>query len=181
MYAMCTIHSMDKTTSHDTGSSENSGGMEAAAAGRSRYPSEAEGAQRDVGDELIDLSRAVQGIHTRVAERHGLTPIQAKLLFVLMIGPRVMGTLAKTFGVEKAALTGLVDRVERRGLVRRSAVPGDRRAFLISLTDDGRRAATAFYADANEELNMLLSPLQPHEREQFRQALARINNRKEGD
>jgi len=150
--------------------------MDDAQAGDARYPSEAGGSQRDVGDELIELSRAVQGIHARVAERHGLTPIQAKLLFVLMIGPRIMGSLAATFGVEKAALTGLVDRVERRGFVRRSSVPSDRRAFLVSLTDDGQRAATAFYANAHEELKRLLSPLAPHEREQFREMLARINN-----
>jgi DNA-binding MarR family transcriptional regulator len=150
--------------------------MEPTEAGRSRYPSEDGGAQRDVADELIELSRAVQGIHAHVAERHGLTPIQAKLLFVLMIGPRIMGSLAATFGVEKAALTGLVDRAERRGLVKRSPVPGDRRALLVSLTDEGARAATAFYDDAHEELNGLLSPLAPHEREQFREMLARINN-----
>ena len=144
-----------------------------------RYPSEVGGAQRDAADELIELSRAVQGIHARVAEHHGLTPIQAKLLFVLMIGPRVMGSLAAIFGVEKAALTGLVDRVERLGLVRRSSVPGDRRAIHVTLTDAGEDAATAFYADAKEELNGLLSPLAPREREQFRRALATINNGKD--
>ena len=152
--------------------------VEAAPGNQVRYPSEVGGARRDAADELIELSRAVQGIHARVSERHGLTPIQSKLLFVLMLGPRVMGSLAATFGVEKAALTGLVDRVERLGLVRRSSVPGDRRAIHVTLTDAGEGAATAFYADAKEELNVLLSPLTPHQREQFLRALATINNGK---
>ena len=44
-----------------------------------------------------------------------------------------MAELAHCFGVEKAVLTGLMDRAERRGLAQRSPVPGDRRALLHPL------------------------------------------------
>jgi DNA-binding MarR family transcriptional regulator len=47
------------------------------------------------------------------------------MLCVLAEGSRGMADLARGFGVEKAALTGLVDRAERRGLAERSRVPGD--------------------------------------------------------
>ncbi|MBB5781186.1 MarR family transcriptional regulator [Nonomuraea jabiensis] len=66
----------------------------------------------------------MQGIYTRLSERHDLTPVQARLLCVLLDGPRGMAELAQCFGVEKAALTGLMNRAERRGLAQRSAVPG---------------------------------------------------------
>jgi DNA-binding MarR family transcriptional regulator len=134
------------------------------------------GAGEDLGaaDGLIQLSRLVQGIHGRVSERHGLTAVQAKLLCVLVFGPRGMAELAQLFGVEKAALTGLVDRAERRGLARRVAVPGDRRALRVMLTDAGRRAAAAFHADAARELDQLLLPLPPADREQFRSMMATI-------
>jgi DNA-binding MarR family transcriptional regulator len=125
-------------------------------------------------DGLIRLSRLVQDIQARISERHDLTPVQAKLLCVLAFGPRGMAELAQCFGVEKAALTGLVDRAERRGLVRRTPVPGDRRALRVTLTTTGRRAASAFHAEATEELNHLLSPLAPRDREDFRSALAKI-------
>jgi DNA-binding MarR family transcriptional regulator len=125
-------------------------------------------------DGLIQLSRLVQGIFARISERHDLTPVQAKLLCVLAGGPRGMAELARCFGVEKAALTGLVDRAERRGLVRRSPVPGDRRALHVMLTDAGRLAATAFHTDATGELNHLLLPLPPAGRERFRSAMAKI-------
>jgi DNA-binding MarR family transcriptional regulator len=125
-------------------------------------------------DGLIQLSRLVQDIHGRVSERHHLTAVQAKLLCVLVFGPRGMAELAQLFGVEKAALTGLVDRAERRGLARRVAVPGDRRALRVTLTAAGRRAAVAFHADATEELNQLLSPLGPADREHFRSVMAQI-------
>jgi DNA-binding MarR family transcriptional regulator len=134
------------------------------------------GAGGDLGaaDGLIQLSRLVQDIHGRISERHQLTPVQAKLLCVLVCGPRGMAELAQLFGVEKAALTGLVDRAERRGLARRVAVPGDRRALRVTLTAVGRRAAVAFHADATEELNRLLLPLAPADREHFRSVMAQI-------
>ncbi len=128
----------------------------------------------DTADGLIQLSRLVQGVHARISERHDLTPVQARLLCVLACGPRGMADLAQCFGVEKAALTGLVDRAEGRGLVRRSPVPGDRRALRVTLTDTGGRAAAAFHAEATEELNHLLSPLARHDREHFRSAIAKI-------
>jgi DNA-binding MarR family transcriptional regulator len=76
--------------------------------------------------------------------------------------------------VEKAALTGLMDRAERRGLARRSPVPGDRRALQATLTDTGRRAAAAFHTEVGAELSRLVAPLAPHDREHFRSALAEI-------
>jgi DNA-binding MarR family transcriptional regulator len=125
-------------------------------------------------DGLIQLSRMVQGIHARISDRNDLTPVQARLICVLAFGPRGMAELAQCFGVEKATLTGLVDRAEQRGLVRRSPVPGDRRALRVTLTDTGRQAATAFHAEATEELDHLLSPLAPRDREHLRRAMAKI-------
>ena len=128
----------------------------------------------DAADGLMQLSRMVQGIHARISDRHDITPVQAKLICVLAFGPRGMAELAQCFGVEKATLTGLVDRAEQRGLVRRSPVPGDRRALHVTLTDNGRRAAAAFHAEATEELNDLLSSLPSRDREHFRRSMAKI-------
>ena len=128
----------------------------------------------DAAGGLIQLTTLVQVIYARVSERHDLTPVQARLLCVLLDGPRGMADLARCFGVEKAALTGLMDRAERRGLARRSPVPGDRRALQVTLTDAGQAAAAEFHAEIGTELNRLLEPLAPHEREQFRSAIAEI-------
>jgi DNA-binding MarR family transcriptional regulator len=128
----------------------------------------------DVAAGLIQLTGLVQSMYARVSERHDLTPVQAKLLCVLLDGPRGMAELAHCFGVEKAALTGLTDRAERRGLAQRSPVPGDRRALQVTLTDAGHQAAVAFHAEVTAELGRLISPLTPDSREQFRSAMAEI-------
>jgi DNA-binding MarR family transcriptional regulator len=134
----------------------------------------ADGPEADVAGGLLQLTGLVQAIYACVSERHDLTPVQARLLCVLLDGPRGMAELAHCFGVEKAALTGLMDRAERRGLARRSPVPGDRRALQATLTDAGRRAAAAFHTELGAELSRLVAPLAPPDRQHFRAALAEI-------
>jgi DNA-binding MarR family transcriptional regulator len=134
----------------------------------------AEPAPTDDAAALIQLSGLVQQAFARAADRHDLTPVQARLLCALAVGPRGMAELARGFGVEKAALTGLVDRVERRGLAERAPVPGDRRVVHVMLTETGRRSAAAFHAEVTAELNRLLTPLTPHDREHLSDAIAKI-------
>ena len=128
----------------------------------------------DVASGLVQFTTLVQAIYARVAERHDLTPVQARLLSRLLEGPQGMAELAHCFGVEKAALTGLMDRAERRGLARRSPVPGDRRALQVTLTDAGHRTAAAFHADLRAELGGLFSSLAPQDREHFRSTMGEI-------
>jgi DNA-binding MarR family transcriptional regulator len=134
----------------------------------------ADDAPTDAATGLIQLSGLVHGLYAQISQRHDLTPVQARLLCILAEGPRGMADLAQCFGVEKAALTGLVDRVERRGLAKRTRVEGDRRALHVTLTDAGRRAATDFHDEVTVELEHLLSPLALHDREHFRRAMAAI-------
>jgi len=134
----------------------------------------ADDAHVDVATGLVQLATLVQAVYARVSERHDLTPVQARLLCVLLDGPRGMAELAHCFGVEKAALTGLMDRAERRGLARRSPVPGDRRALQVTLTDAGHRAAAAFHAEIGAELSRLVASLAPEDREHFRSSMAEI-------
>ena len=134
----------------------------------------ADDAPAEAATGLVQLSGLVQNLYARISQRHDLTPAQAKLLCMVAEGPRGMAELAQCFGVEKAALTGLVDRVERRGLATRTRVHGDRRALHVTLTDAGRHAATAFHREVTVELEQLLSPLAPHDQEHFRRAMAAI-------
>lgn len=130
--------------------------------------------QMDVATGLVRLSFLLQGIFALVSERHNLTPVQARLLCVVAENPRRMGDLANYFGVERAALTGLVDRAERRGLAERTSVPGDRRALHVAATEAGHQAARAFEADVAAELRSLASGLSAEDGEHFRRVLADI-------
>ena len=52
--------------------------------------------------------------------------------------PRPMGALAQLMHCDNSNMTGIVDRLEERGLVERTAAENDRRVKLIALTDRGR-------------------------------------------
>jgi DNA-binding MarR family transcriptional regulator len=134
----------------------------------------AAGEEHRLADGLLRLSVLAQSAFAREAERRGLPGAQARLLCVLAGGPRRMSELAGVLGIEKAALTGLADRAERRGLIARAAVPGDRRAVSVALTPEGEETAAAFHRDVVASLSRLAEVLPPVERERFGCSLARV-------
>ena len=66
-----------------------------------------------------------------------LAPQQMIALRMLGAGPRKMSELAKALFCDNSNVTGIVDRLEERGLVRREAAEGDRRVKLLVLTEEG--------------------------------------------
>jgi DNA-binding MarR family transcriptional regulator len=62
-------------------------------------------------------------------------------LLTLADGPMTMGELAESQGVDPPNATIIVDKLENRGLVRRTPHPEGNRRKLVTLTDDGRKAA----------------------------------------
>jgi DNA-binding MarR family transcriptional regulator len=88
-----------------------------------------------LGIRLVD--RLKQDIR-EVAEEVGLSVAQLDVLRRLRHqGPSPMRRLAEHMHCEASNLTGLVDRLEARGLVERRPDPGDRRVRLLALTQAG--------------------------------------------
>ena len=77
----------------------------------------------------------------------GLRKAEINLLAQLEPGrPRSVGELAAATGQRSSTLTGVLDRLEERRLVRRRVNPADRRSFTIALTAGGERAAARVHA-----------------------------------
>lgn len=73
-----------------------------------------------------------------------LTPAEINALAVLAdLRPRNVGELSAATGTRATTLTGVLDRLERRGYATRATDPADRRSFLITLTEAGAAAAAA--------------------------------------
>jgi len=69
-----------------------------------------------------------------------VTVAQAGILFLLkQKSGQSMSDVSKLLSIDNSTLTGLVDRLERAGFVRRNSNPGDRRALNIDITDSGIR------------------------------------------
>jgi DNA-binding MarR family transcriptional regulator len=72
-----------------------------------------------------------------------LSPVQCHVLHLLEPEqPLPMGRLAQTLGCDASNVTGLVDRLEARGLVERQPSSGDRRVKVLRLTPSGCRMRT---------------------------------------
>ena len=75
-----------------------------------------------------------------VGDAVDLSPVQCHVLHLLdPEEPLPMGRLAATLGCDASNVTGLVDRLESRGLVERRPSAGDRRVKVVRLTPAGSR------------------------------------------
>jgi DNA-binding MarR family transcriptional regulator len=126
------------------------------------------------GNDLVWLSVLVQRRYAQICADHDLTSTQATLLCVLKDQSQGMGELAQLLGVAKNALTGLVDRIERRGLVQRETPEHDRRAVTLKATALGKKIVDALYADVAERMPTITDALPTDERHQFANSVARI-------
>ncbi|MFJ3302083.1 MarR family winged helix-turn-helix transcriptional regulator [Streptomyces sp. NPDC086549] len=79
--------------------------------------------------------------YEEAAGEHALTGAQARLLSLLSLEPLPMRKLAQKLKCEPSNVTGIVDRLEARGLVERRPDPADRRVKLAAPTDEGRQVA----------------------------------------
>ncbi|MFD7815548.1 MarR family winged helix-turn-helix transcriptional regulator [Streptomyces sp. NPDC059785] len=111
--------------------------------------------------------------YEEAAAEHALTGAQARLLSLLALEPLPMRRLARKLKCEPSNVTGIVDRLEARGLVERRPDPDDRRVKLAAPTDEGLRIVR----DLRDSLDFArepLSALSRAEREALRDLLVRM-------
>ena len=86
-------------------------------------------------------------------------------------GDLQMGELAAREMVQPPSMTRIVNELERRGFVRRSDNPDDRRQARVSLTENGRQVLLANRKRRNDWLARRIAALDPEEREILRKAV----------
>lgn len=123
---------------------------------------------------LVRLSHEVQHVFTDVSREHDLTPQQAQLLCVLAAGPHRMTQLTRMLHLEKSSVTGLVDRVERRGLAERMRDGHDRRACSVALTAEGKRLAHRVHDAVVRRLAGVLDGISAADAERLTSVLTRF-------
>ncbi|MFC9437588.1 MarR family winged helix-turn-helix transcriptional regulator [Nocardia sp. NPDC057030] len=125
----------------------------------------------DLVDGLIQLSFILQAVLGRLAGEQGLSVTQLRMLAVLDDREIGMQQLAGILELEKSSVTGLVDRAERRGLVRRIAVPGNRRAVHVTVTAAGRAVVHLVREAVRTEIGDLTSTLSDRQQGSFRRSI----------
>jgi MarR family transcriptional regulator, lower aerobic nicotinate degradation pathway regulator len=137
-------------------------------------PAPATSGELSMVDALAQLSFLIQGTLERRASERDLSMIQTRLLGVLRDRTPTMNELARLLQLDKSSVTGLVDRAERRGLVRRAASKTDGRAVQVSLTDAGRSHVGEVAASFEADVAAILASLPNSERNALSALVSRV-------
>jgi len=127
---------------------------------------------------LYLLSRAQHRLKNHLkrefaAAKVGVSPAQMGILFLLkQSDARPMNELGRLLDIDGSAITGLVDRMERQGFVRRVPNPGDRRQSLISITEKGANEASRAARVARKTNEAIKEGFSPAEIETFTRILS---------
>lgn len=129
-----------------------------------------------------ELSTMIVLSHSRIAEQMGLSGTDHKCLELAMRAkePLTAGQIAQLSGLSTGAVTGVIDRLERRGFVRRVRDPHDRRKVLVEVAGfDEHRYLHLFQnvIDLTERVLAQFTPAEWEVLERYNQTLLDEYNR----
>ncbi|MFT4069674.1 MarR family winged helix-turn-helix transcriptional regulator [Paraburkholderia sp.] len=94
----------------------------------------------------------------------GITSQQGSILFMVASGKCLLAAeLAREYGIDASAVTRLIDRLEKRGLLTRVRSNEDRRVVRLALTPEGHAIAARMPGIFNGVLDNLLNGFTPEE------------------
>lgn len=127
---------------------------------------------------LWAIDHGLQQRSKRMAHELGVTGVQRFVIRVVQEHPSITpGQLADVLHLHPSTLTGVIQRLERRGFVARRADGSDRRRLHLALTARGRAIERKRDGTVEAELEKVLARLQPDEVRAAQKALAAIGDR----
>jgi DNA-binding MarR family transcriptional regulator len=129
-------------------------------------------------ESMIYLYSESRRVTRAVAEQYGLTGSQ--LLVLKMLEPRgqvSLSALSEEIRAKNSTVTGIVDRMERDGLVVRRRSGDDRRVVHIELTAKGRKLANDVKADPKHMFRALLEELPSKDAAELERIMAKLVGR----
>lgn len=114
------------------------------------------------------LQQIAVAIFLEETQGHGVTPVQYAALYTALRQPGLdQRSLAATIGFDTSTIGGVIDRLERRGLIERRASPTDRRVRLLHVTPDGAALVDTLVPAMLKAQQRMLAPLPEAERGHF--------------
>jgi DNA-binding MarR family transcriptional regulator len=111
----------------------------------------------EAGNAMQAYQRSTQAFDDAVGRALGLNPTDLRCLDWVVDGPKSAGELSAGTGLSSAATTTMIDRLERKGFVRRVRDSTDRRRVLVEMTPQGRKRVYRYYGPIVEEGSALFA------------------------
>lgn len=90
-----------------------------------------------LGRKMQEMSTATVIFHQKIAEKLGLNPTDHKCLDLILKNKYMTaGELAQVTGLTTGAITGVIDRLEKKELVKRDKDPNDRRKIVVIANEE---------------------------------------------
>ncbi len=127
--------------------------------------------------ELVWAYQSFRSYSDTQIRQMGLTSSQFDIISTLgNTSGMTFNKLAEKTLTTKGELTGIIDRLEKKGLVRREVPKEDRRSFIAVLTPEGEKVFTETFPAHISHLKQRFDNLSDEELQQIQAALAKLKN-----
>lgn len=129
---------------------------------------------------VIRLNRSANLLNRKagvIFRAHGLTTMQFAVLEALYHkGDMQIGEILESILATGGNMTVVINNLEKDGLVKKRCNPKDHRAFVVSLTDAGRRRIEAVFPEYLDDMRTTMDALTKEEKEAVSKALKKLYN-----
>ena len=98
----------------------------------------------------------------------------AALELLLHKGPQPVNTIGKKILLTSGSITSTIDRLEAKGLVRRTISSQDQRIRIVELTPEGKKLITCAFSQHQQDMEHSAAALSPSERRQLLKLLKKL-------
>ena len=132
---------------------------------------------KDIVESIRRLVRAEYLDSQKMSKQYGLTGPQSLVLRLLIKkGALSSADLSRQMYVTPSNITGIIDRLEKKGLVDRIRQQGDRRVALITLTESGQKLGKTIPDPIEKKIVNQLADLEPEHLQILAMAMDQILN-----
>ncbi|MEW9123257.1 MAG: MarR family transcriptional regulator [Thermotaleaceae bacterium] len=129
--------------------------------------------------ELKKTSDILEEVHNRFFESYGISNTKFNVLVILYKGPSegmILSEIGELMLVTKGNITGLIDRLEKQGYVKRIRDEIDRRKVTALMTEEGNLFTKQVIDDYREWTKKILLHLETEEKSLLIQLLKKLQN-----
>lgn len=135
-----------------------------------------DGGEESLAEAFSAVARQLRHTSQEVLAPWDITPSHLRALRVIGRGPQRMSELSDQLRIAARSATEVVDALESRGLIRRRPDPGDRRATLVELTEQGASMLEAIRAARGMEAERTFDRLSDTDRAQLARILRKLRD-----